>query len=315
MHPAYSVIFFTASSGAGYGLLFLLAILGALGLLPAERWFGLAGFAIALGLISGGLLSSTFHLGHPERSWRAFSQWRSSWLSREGVLAVFTYVPSGLLAIGWIYFETTSSVWSLMAWLTAFFSVATVYSTAMIYASLKTIPQWHNGLVPPVFLFLALATGAVLLNFLMLAFGIWQAWAAVIAIAALLAALALKLRYWAFLNTRSREHTVESATGLKQFGNVRPLDPPHTAPNYLNKEMGYAIARRHSERLRRHVLTLCFITPALLLALILVLPGMFGLFAAGAAVIASATGVVIERWLLFADAEHVVNLYYGREAI
>ncbi len=48
---------------------------------------------LALVLIGGGLLSSTLHLGNPQRAWRALSQWRSSWLSREGVMAMLTFVP------------------------------------------------------------------------------------------------------------------------------------------------------------------------------------------------------------------------------
>ena len=98
MHPALSVILFTTASGAGYGLLALLGLFGA-----QRRAVG--GAAVRLGRVRGvaglvtvGLLSSTLHLGHPERAWRAFSQWRSSWLSREGVLAVFTFLPAGIYA-------------------------------------------------------------------------------------------------------------------------------------------------------------------------------------------------------------------------
>ena len=47
MHPAYSVIVFTTASGAGFGLLVWLALFGLLGLVPTERWLGLAGFALA----------------------------------------------------------------------------------------------------------------------------------------------------------------------------------------------------------------------------------------------------------------------------
>ncbi|MDH3582039.1 MAG: dimethyl sulfoxide reductase anchor subunit, partial [Hyphomicrobiales bacterium] len=106
MHPAYSVILLTTASGAGYGLLILLSLYGLLGFVPAGRWLGFAGFGVAFALITIGLLASTFHLGRPERAWRAFSQWRSSWLSREGVLATMTYVPTGLFALGWVLFET-----------------------------------------------------------------------------------------------------------------------------------------------------------------------------------------------------------------
>ena len=107
MHPAYSVIFFTTATGAGYGLLGLLGLLSVLGMAPADFWFGIVGFGLAFGLIASGLLSSTGHLGHPERAWRAFSQWRSSWLSREGVVAVVTFVPAGLFAIGWVILGRT----------------------------------------------------------------------------------------------------------------------------------------------------------------------------------------------------------------
>src|ERR1700743_1805297 len=99
MHPAYSVIFFTSASGGGYFLLVLLGVFGGLGVLPPDAVLGLIAFGLAFAMLTAGLLSSTFHLGHPERAWRAFSQWRSSWLSREGVLSVATYVPAGLFAI------------------------------------------------------------------------------------------------------------------------------------------------------------------------------------------------------------------------
>src|SRR5690242_347938 len=132
MHPAYSVIFFTSASGGGYLLLALLGLLGAFGILPADPVLGVVGFGVGFVMVTAGLLSSTFHLGHPERAWRAFSQWRSSWLSREGVLSVATFLPSGLLAIVWVFFGRAPLV---LAILTVAFALATVSATAMIYAS------------------------------------------------------------------------------------------------------------------------------------------------------------------------------------
>ena len=93
MHPAYSVILFTTASGAGYGLLALLAVFGAAGVLPANTWLGFVGIGLGLALVVAGLLSSTFHLGRPERAARAFTQWRSSWLAREGVAAIAAFAP------------------------------------------------------------------------------------------------------------------------------------------------------------------------------------------------------------------------------
>src|SRR5438874_12413871 len=102
MHPALSVIVFTTLSGAGYGLLFLIGVLSGTAVLPESRWFGLVALGLSLGLASIGLVASTFHLGHPERAWRAFSQWRSSWLSREGVASTVTYIPALVLWIAWL---------------------------------------------------------------------------------------------------------------------------------------------------------------------------------------------------------------------
>jgi hypothetical protein len=102
MHPAYSIILFTAASGAGYGLLAAAGVYAALGLMPADRGLGLLVLCPALALVTAGLLSSTAHLGRPDRAWRAFSQWRTSWLSREGVAALATYLAAAPFAAGWL---------------------------------------------------------------------------------------------------------------------------------------------------------------------------------------------------------------------
>jgi len=103
MHPAKSVIYFTTATGAGYGLFIWLAVMATHGHLPATSLFGFVALAISFGLIVTGLLSSTLHLGHPERAWRAMSQWRSSWLSREGVMAILTFIPMSIFAVFWIF--------------------------------------------------------------------------------------------------------------------------------------------------------------------------------------------------------------------
>ena len=104
MHPALSIVFFTTASGAGFGLLLLLGLSAPLGWLPDSGWFAFVALATAAVLAVGGLGSSVFHLGRPERSWRAFSQWRSSWLSREGVFAALTFLPTIIFGIGWVFF-------------------------------------------------------------------------------------------------------------------------------------------------------------------------------------------------------------------
>src|SRR5215472_8323952 len=145
MHPAISVIVFTTLSGEGYGLLAWLGVWAIVGSLPANRGLAAVSLVLSLGAITIGLLSSTVHLGHPERAWRAFSQWRSSWLSREGVASVATYAPALLFALGWLAIGSTSGIWALFGAITAVGAVVTVVCTAYIYRSLKPIHRWSKG--------------------------------------------------------------------------------------------------------------------------------------------------------------------------
>jgi DMSO reductase anchor subunit len=310
MHPAYSVILFTTASGAGYGLLVWLAVFGLLGVAPLTPEFGFTGFTLALGLVSIGLLSSTFHLGRPERAWRAVTQWRSSWLSREGVAALATYLPAGALAIGWVFFENVNGAYVAAVILTIAGALVTVWCTGMIYASLKTIHAWHQPLVAPLYLVLGLATGAVLVDFLLRVFAAETRVTAALATVLLALGLALKLAYWRMIDRSDNATSPESATGLGRFGKVRPLEPPHTQPNYVMREMGYRVARKHALKLRRFVIVLAFAVPIVALLLALGLSAPIGLIASAIAVLSVATGIAVERWLFFAEAKHVVMHYY-----
>ena len=315
MHPAYSVILFTTASGLGYGLLALAALFSVMGWIDIERWPAAAIWLIALGLISTGLLSSTFHLGRPERAWRAFSQWRSSWLSREGVLAVFTFIPALGLAAGWLLVGQLSGVWVLAAWATILGAIATVYCTGMIYASLKAIPRWNTSWVPTNYLLLAVATGAVWFHALLAGFGISHRGIIVFAVIALAAAWIGKILYWRAIDGAPATSTAGSATGLGDLGTVRMLDPPNTSANYLQKEMGYQVARKHARKLRQITHVTLFVVPAILLLLGLAVGEIHALVHAVVAGILVALGVVIERWLFFAEAEHTVMLYYGQSRV
>lgn len=312
MHPALSVIFFTTLSGAGYGLLFWLGLYALAGLLPADRLFGAVAMVLALGAVSIGLLSSTLHLGHPERAWRAFSQWRTSWLSREGVAAVATYVPALLFGAGWVLFGSTGGVWALTGLACAILAVVTVICTAWIYRSLKPIPRWHNHWVMPNYLALAAMTGALQLVALSGLFGYSLPGADLIALATIVAAMLAKLGYWRFIDDDSPASTPESATGLGALGKVRLFEAPHTSENYLLKEMGFQIARKHAQKLRRIALAFAFALPSLLLVIALALPGAVAALCALLAAEIAMIGVLTERWLFFAEAKHAVTLYYGR---
>lgn len=314
MHPAYSVIFFTTASGAGLGLLAWLGLGNALGLLPKSQWFGFFGIGLALILLTAGLLSSTAHLGRPERAWRAFSQWRSSWLSREGVAAVLTYIPAGVFGIGWGLMGETGGLVAAAGLLAAVLAVVTIFTTGMIYASLPTIRAWHQPIVAPGYIVLGLASGAVLLTLLLALFDRVPTWAVWLAVIGLIAAWVVKTAYWIIIAGARRTLTVGSATGLGRFGKVRPLDPPHTLPNFVMREMGYEVARKHANKLRRLAVLLAFVVPSILMVAILALGAGAAIPLTLLAVVALGAGLVVERWLFFAEAEHAVMLYYGREA-
>jgi DMSO reductase anchor subunit len=311
MHPAYSVIVFTTASGAGYGLLIWLAVAAVFNLVPRDPVLGFVGLGLALALITTGLLASTLHLGRPERAWRAMSQWKTSWLSREGIAAIVTYIPAGALGLGWMFSEFVPGQVAAGAVLAVPCALMTIWCTGMIYASLPTIRAWHQPLVAPVYVVLALGTGGVLLTLVLAIFGYELRLAAIVTVLALVLGGVLKRLYWSAIDSAPKTYTAEAATGLGQFGTVRPLDPPHTQPNFVMREMGYQVARRHAERLRRLSMALLFLVPIVAgLLLLLNLPNPIQIAVAVLSAISAAAGVLSERWLFFAEAEHVVMVYY-----
>lgn len=310
MHPALSVILFTSASGGGYAMLALLGLFGASGVLAPDPLSGWIAFLWSLGLVTFGLVSSTLHLSHPERAWRAFSQWRTSWLSREGVLALFTFLPAGLYAIGWLFL---GEIWRWAGALLSLSAIATICATAMIYASLKPIRAWNSLWTLPGYLAMGLASGA-------LWFTLWaelmpapQKPAYDFAAIGLLAAASIKLFYWRFLDAGAHAATAESATGLGHLGKVRLLAAPHTEENYLLKEMGFRIARKHARKLRRIALFAGFVLPLAAVLAALATPHVGDVILLVLAVLLNAIGTIAERWLFFAEAKHTVMLYYGAE--
>ena len=102
-----------------------------------------AGSVLSLAFLAGGLIASVFHLGHPERGWRAASMWRTSWLSREViVLPVFMAAVFGYGVAH--YFGGAATLWIGAAGALA--CIALFVCTAMIYACLKFLQEWHTPL-------------------------------------------------------------------------------------------------------------------------------------------------------------------------
>ena len=318
MHPAYSVIFFTVSSGIGFGLIMLAGVFAGLGRLPADQPLALMVMSFALAMAVAGLMSSALHLGHPERAWRAFSQWRTSWLSREGVAAVLTFPPALFFAFGWGVMGDLSSPYACAGGIAAVLALITVLCTGMIYQSLAAIRAWANPLVTPGYIIMALATGSLWLAAAMRMTGHYDPAIAHLPFATVLAAWIIKGLYWWRIDHHKGGPTAQSATGLGGEGtSVKLLEAPHTQENFVMREMGYHVARRHAVRLRRFAQAFGFALPLVLTESLLVLPGNGGiaLTATLIAALSGTIGISVERWLFFAEARHAVTLYYGAQRV
>ncbi|MBY8978210.1 dimethyl sulfoxide reductase anchor subunit [Rhodobacteraceae bacterium NNCM2] len=303
MHPAPSIIFFTVLSGLGLGMMVWLGI----GLGPDAPGFGFAGAALALVIAGIGGACSTLHLANPVNAWRAFSQWRSSWLSREACLMVATIVVFGVYAAAWAFGGVR--LWGL-GWLSALLAGGTIYATAMIYAQIRAVPRWSVTPTPALFLVLALSGGLLATRMVQgLAgdyHGLWQ----ILPVLAIAAGVMVWWQTQAAGAGRGVEgSSIASATGLGQPGRVRLFEAPHTGGNYLLDEMAYKVARARAYQLRWLGALLGFILPLVLALLSLGL----GAWVLVLALICHVAGMLALRWLFFAEAEHVQALYYGHE--
>lgn len=313
MHPAATVILFTTASGVGYGILALAPLLTAYGVLPQDRWLGIALLIPALGLVTLGLLSSTFHLGHPERAWRAVSQWKSSWLSREGVMAIISYFPALLYAYAWIILERIDGAWVWAGFATTLTALGTLFTTGMIYRCLKPIPAWATDWTVAGYLSLGLLTGLSVIAAVGASFGLHPERFQTLAILVVIISAVVKNAYWARMANVWDDHTRQAGAAVASPGaSLKSIEWPHTEANYVLKEMGYRVARKHANKLRRLARALLLWLPAgvlVLLPSLLPMPYLAWLIIAGT--LLTLVGVVIERWLFFAEAKHVVSLYYG----
>lgn len=318
MKPAFSLIVFTVASGTGLGLLlWVLYAQASAGLDPR----GPAGVAAAL-LITAGLLASTAHLANPRNAWRAFSRFGSSWLSREGVLAVLLY-PVALLHL-WVSAQvpaTSSGLSTLTGLLLGVLAIAVVLSTAMIYACLKTVPRWRTWHTPARFLALALAAGLFCARALEPAAFVTPG---LTTLAMLLVLLVLAIDALQTLKFSSyRLATANDALGVQ--GRVRLFDVGHSQRTFLTDEFGFVLARDKARLLRLLAWVLWAGVPVPLL-LAAAAAGSAAVSAAGSgsalgpvlavlAAVSFVAGTLVERWLFYAQAEHVVRLYHGQSEV
>jgi DMSO reductase anchor subunit len=314
MHPALSVIAFTTLSGAGYGLLIWLGWLIPFHRLPLPPGYAPLTLALALLLITVGLLSSLAHLGRPERAWRALSQWRSSWLSREGVLAILCYLPAlAMLAASFGWIGAAHLRW--LGPVSIVLALATVHATSMIYASLRTVAAWNHASVPALYIAFALASGCLLAALLLAAFLPMERlrMPLITAFITNLIAWAVQWYYW-HRSDRLYAPRAASAVALPANARVRPFEKPHSEDSFITREMVFRFARERAANLRRLAVlsgvVLCFICMSMAFAM----AGPAGTLLLVFACLFQLLGIFVSRWLFFAEARHIVGVYYDVDA-
>lgn len=312
MHPAFSVIFFTVASGAGYGLFILMALGYILGFIEFDKVSILTGGLLSLGLISAGLLSSTLHLANPKNAWRAFFRFKTSWLAREGVFAVLFYPVAILFLFGlWVNADKSdyNGLIAVIGFAAFALALATLFSTGMIYGCLKTIRQWNTALTPTNYLLLGLASGSILLVLILSVNNRPVDVVAGLSVALIGIAAISKAIYYFWVRTIIGP-TINTATGFTR-AQVRLLDTGHTAGTFLTDEFAYFAPAKLLLGLRIIVFVAGFFIPLFFIGLIAW--GMQSSFLALLAVLAAFIGIGAERWLFFAEARHVIRLYHGAQ--
>jgi len=322
VRPEPSVILLTTLIGAGQGLfvaIFTAHALALFDLVPAADGTGFDAWAsvIALLLTGAGLVASFFHLGRPERGWRAIAQWRTSWLSREVIVlpafmfAVFLYAmvqwagyrPVLLRLPAGIAIDLATTL-GLAATLLA---LALFVCTGMIYACLRFLREWHSPLTVVNFVLLGCASGFTLAAAVSAASApqltTLFAWYALV-----FTLLGLAGRGAALVRNRrlKPKSTLQTAIGIKHPRIVQK-SMGFQAGSFNTREFFHGRAPGTLRWVRWAFLLAAFAVPALLLAM--------SLAASSTALLAPAfaiqlAGLVAERWFFFAEANHPQNLYY-----
>jgi DMSO reductase anchor subunit len=233
-------------------------------------------------------------------------------MSREGVFAVASLVVAVALVLvqsTFVELPNEALAMRLLGALLAPLCIAAVYSTAMIYASLKPIPAWRHRLVAPGYLLFAAIGGGLLFGPFagttldapnMIGAGV---------LAGAIALWQLKRAYWRAIDRDALPQSRGDAVGLPGR-DVSVFERPHTESNYLNREMGFVLARKHARKLRIIATVLFAVVPALCALPVWLLPHGDVTPLLWVAAAAFQLGAMVERWLFFADAKHLVTLYY-----
>lgn len=320
MKPAFSVIFLTTLIGAGQGLFlayYSAEWLSVLSILPEEPVRGAATAGLlSLGLLTAGLIASFFHLGHPERAWRAAAMWRTSWLSREvialplAMLLIFVYTILKLTDNTMVVYELangTPVLLEVVIGYAAMFAVLVLYlCTAMIYTTLKFLRQWHSPLTVLNFFLLGSASGFTLAAALSIKydshlFGYFSSFAIALTIAGLIS------RYISLLRNKNLRSpsTLQSAIGI-HHPTIRQMAQGAMGGSFNTRAFIHTYGPTVVKLARRFFLIAAFVVPVILL----LVSNENTLLLCLAAFLVQYVGLLVERWYFFIEAEHPQNVYY-----
>ncbi len=309
MRPALSVVFLTTLIGAGQGLFLALYAIDFVtrhaiaGPAPDPRFF-VTGTVVAALLAALGLAASFFHLGRPERAWRAARQWRTSWLSRE-VIAL----PAFLAALV-AYAAAHAYAWPALPWVGFAGLVACValfVCTGMVYACIRFLQEWASPLTVVNFTLLGAASGATAAA--ALAAILAPDWGVACAVgASVLTGVACAGRLASLLrNARLRpKSTLQSAIGIKH-PQIAQKAQGFMGGSFNTREFFHGASPARMRSIKWTFVLLAFPVPVLLLAVGIVSGTVLAFVGA---FVAQYAGLLAERWYFLAQANHPQNLYY-----
>ena len=309
MRPQFSIIFFTTLAGMAQGLLFFIALLNIEAPILSAPFLAMLALPVSFILLTLGLLASFFHLGHPERAWRAAMMWRTSWLSRE-VIAL----PAVMLLTAMTFLFIVSGLVPAWLWIALLISILALWiCTAKIYQCIRFIQEWSHPSTLSNFILLGLTSGGLLLEFLLM---LWNEPGAPLGMSMISGAnfillfLALNLKLWIWRRNQKLKpkSNLASATGIKG-NNIRQTSMGFMGGSFNTREFFHHQTDRVISNIRKIILLMTYIGPMILLAFSMNSPSIIQI---AIALVMHYIGLLAERWMFFAEANHPQNLYYQR---
>ena len=309
MRPQFSIIFFTTLAGMAQGLLFFIALANLHSQATPSAFLTNLALPVAFVLLALGLVASFFHLGHPERAWRAAMMWRTSWLSRE-VIAL----PAVMGVTAVIYFYACFSEVPQWLWLVLLFATMALWvCTAKIYQCIRFIQEWSHPSTLTNFILLGMTSGWILLELLIAVWGdasVQMIDAPLSIIAFLLLFLSFNLKLWIWSRNRKLKpkSNLATATGIKG-SNIRQTSMGLMGGSFNTRELFHHQTDRVIANLRKIILLCAYVVPMILMAYAISSPNFLVILLA---LLINYLGLLAERWMFFAEANHPQNLYYQR---